>query len=66
MSMQLTKGQDICLGLIHLVVSLMQLPKTGIDEPGQVWLGDSKGLPASHELFDHRYGVSEGRCPLAA
>src|SRR6266481_223759 len=45
----LTEGHNICPGLIHLVVSLMQLLKTGVDEPRQVQMTICKGFPGCHE-----------------
>ena len=48
----LTKGHNVHLGLIHLVVSLTQLLKTGIDEPGQVRMTICKGFPGCHEVLN--------------
>src|SRR6266481_5927063 len=50
----LTEGHNIRLGLIHLVVSLMQLLKTGIDEPRQVRMTICEGFPGCHEVLNCR------------
>src|SRR6266481_8515776 len=54
----LTEGHDIHPGLIHLVVSLTKLLKTGIDEPRQVQMTICEGFPGCHEALSIAGSVS--------